>query len=50
MSAESELDSARDKRSDPEAELSRIEMELEAVQGEHRCDVDVSNLSYQIPT
>ena len=37
ISAESELDSARDKKSDPEAELSRIEEELEAVQGEHRC-------------
>jgi len=36
ISAESELDSARDKKSDPEAELSRIEEELEAVQGEHR--------------
>jgi len=35
-SADSELDSARDKRSDPEAELSRIEEELEAVQAEHR--------------
>ena len=35
-SAETELDSARDKKSDPEAELSRIEEELEAVQGEHR--------------
>jgi len=35
-SAEIELDSARDKKSDPEAELKEIEMELEKVQGEHR--------------
>ena len=35
-SADSELDSARDKRIDPEAELSRIEGELESVQAEHR--------------
>lgn len=34
--AEIELDSARDKKSDPEAELKEIEMELEKVQGEHR--------------
>ena len=31
-----QLDSARDKRTDPEAELSRIESELESVQGQHR--------------
>lgn len=31
-SADSDLDSARDKRIDPEAELSRIEGELESVQ------------------
>jgi len=36
VSADAELDSARDKRTDPEAELSRIESELESVQGEHR--------------
>ena len=35
-SAEQDLDSARDKKSDPEIELSRIEQELEAVQSEHR--------------
>jgi len=35
-SADSDLDSARDKRTDPEAELSRIEGELESVQAEHR--------------
>uniref|UniRef100_A0A7S2CEE8 PH domain-containing protein n=1 Tax=Haptolina brevifila TaxID=156173 RepID=A0A7S2CEE8_9EUKA len=35
-SAENELDSARDKKSDPEAELKEIEQELEKVQAEHR--------------
>ena len=36
VSADKDLDSARDKRTDPEAELSRIEGELESVQAEHR--------------
>ena len=36
QSADSDLDSARDKRTDPEAELGRIEGELESVQAEHR--------------
>ena len=36
VSAEAELESARSKKSDPNAELARIEEELEAVQQEHR--------------
>ena len=36
VSADADLDSARDRRTDPEAELSRIEGELESVQAEHR--------------
>jgi len=43
-SADAELDHARDKRTNPEEELSRLNDELEAVQSEHR-DLEVEKES-----
>ena len=43
VSADAELDSARDKRIDPEAELTRIEGELESVTAVEKVDLDLAN-------
>lgn len=50
-SADDDLDSARDKRTDPESELARIEGELESVQAEHRqLEVEKESAEKQVST